>query len=45
MTVKKKTREELIEDILFKNMFECFENDDQVNAFHYLYALKMWRKQ
>ena len=43
-TKKKKSRDELIEDILFNNIFKCFENKDQENGFKYLYALKMWRK-
>ena len=42
---KDRTRDELIEDILFNRMFKSFENNDREEAFHYLYALKMWRKQ
>ena len=41
---KKKTREELIEDVLFNNVFKAFEANDQELGFKFLYALKMWRK-
>ena len=44
-TKKKKTKDELIDDILLNNILKCFDNDDKENALHYLYALKMWRKE
>jgi len=41
---EKKTKDELIEEILLNNILKCFDKDDKENALHYLYALKMWRK-
>ena len=45
MTQKKKTKDELIEDILINNVIKCFKEDNKEDALHYLYALKMWRKE
>ena len=44
MVTKKKTKDELIEDILINNVIKCFKEDNKEDALHYLYALKMWRK-
>jgi len=45
MVTKKKTKDELIEDILINNILKCFKDGADEDALHYLYALKMWRKE
>ena len=45
MTVKKKTKDELIDDMMLNNIIRFLKVEDNENALHYMYALKMWRKE
>lgn len=42
---KKKKKEELIDSIMLNAIIKCSEVNDTENMLHYIYALKMWRKE
>lgn len=42
---KEKTRDELIDSVMLNKIIKYLENDDKENALHFMYALKMWRKE
>lgn len=44
-TKKKKTKDALINDIMLNKIINYLELDDKENAIHFMYALKMWRKE
>ena len=44
-TDKRKKKEELIDNILLNAIIDCNKIGDTENMLHYIYALKMWRKE
>ena len=48
MAIEKKTKkqkEELIDSIMLNAIIKCDEIGDTEGMLHYIYALKMWRKE